>query len=616
MIGKGKKGDKKEEAKKNESKSKVVLAKHSVLKKVLVATLVILALTLTLGIGIASATTHVVNQTDPACTAGDAYYATIQAAVNAAGAGDIIIVCHEATAYQETVVVNKSDIVIKAHDGTKPVVSANGADDHVFNITDQRNVTLQGFEIRDARSTTQHVAGIYMTNTSDCNISDNFVTNISAIDSIWAFGIRLYSSNNNTFSSSTTVSYINASYANGIWLKSSNNNSFSSSTTVSYINATTGPAIGIYLWYSNNNSFGPSTTVSYVDATGPATGSADGIWLESSNNNSFNSSTTVSYINTTNRACGIRLWKSSEDNEFYDCTISDLTGGVGTSYGVCMLESSDNNTVSRAKIFRGAGPRIDYGVYMENCTWNSILDSEIRNNSHGVWVNQSDSNTIERNMIVNNTVTGTGVHLTAGSAYNEIHENCFYDNVPQAWDNGTGNNWTGNFWSDYAPPPPYLINGTADSEDGDPLQDCPLIGQPDLNITDKSEDRVNATHYNIIYTVCNIGNASAGGSNTTITIDSVDVLEDPAPPLGVGECYTNTVGPFECTAPSDTIKVCADNDDDVDESNEMNNCMENVLECVAPARVPALTPIGLIALVGLLSVVLAVSIRIRIRRKK
>lgn len=147
-------------------------------------------------------------------------------------------------------------------------------------------------------------------------------------------------------------------------------------------------------------------------------------------------------------------------------------------------------------------------------------------------------------------------------------------------------------------PQPYTLIVTG----GSPL------GQPDLVVTEKSEEWVNDTHYNVTYTVCNIGGAPAGESNTIITIDGVDVLEDPVPALGVDKCYTNIVGPFECTAPSDKIVVCADND-------EMNNCMENVLECPAPApaRVPALTPIGLIALVGLLSVITAMSIKTRKR---
>jgi len=126
------------------------------------AILVIFALTLTLGV--ASAATLVVNQTDPACTVSPEglYYGTIQAAVFAASSGDEIIVCPEGgNPYTETVDINVSNVIIRAYDNTKPVVSAlNNPNDHVFNITDQTNVTLQGFEIRDARGTTQDVAGI------------------------------------------------------------------------------------------------------------------------------------------------------------------------------------------------------------------------------------------------------------------------------------------------------------------------------------------------------------------------------------------------------------------------------------------------------------------------
>jgi hypothetical protein len=49
------------------------------------------------------------------------------------------------------------------------------------------------------------------------------------------------------------------------------------------------------------------------------------------------------------------------------------------------------------------------------------------------------------------------------------------NNEPQAWDDGTDNNWIGNYWS----PPPggssnYIIPGTTGSEDKDPLDECPV----------------------------------------------------------------------------------------------------------------------------------------------
>ena len=105
--------------------------------------------------------------------------------------------------------------------------------------------------------------------------------------------------------------------------------------------------------------------------------------------------------------------------------------------------------------------------------------------------------------------------------------------------------------------------------------------EPDLNVTGKFEEWVNATHFNINYTVCNIGTANAGACNTTIFINGTAVTEDPVPTLTAGESYTNTVGPFNCPCNQTlNITVCADNDDVVDESDEANNCRENELECL------------------------------------
>ncbi|HJH26919.1 MAG TPA: hypothetical protein C5S37_09170, partial [Methanophagales archaeon] len=110
-------------------------------------------------------------------------------------------------------------------------------------------------------------------------------------------------------------------------------------------------------------------------------------------------------------------------------------------------------------------------------------------------------------------------------------------------------------------------------------------GMPDLNVTEKSEEWVSIAEktYNVTYTVKNVGDAEAGASNTTITIDGVDVLEDQVPALAAGADYTNTVGPFTMSGENDTIKVCADNGEVVAESDEANNCMENEFEAQTPS---------------------------------
>ena len=74
---------------------------------------------------------------------------SIQAVINIANPGDTIIV-HNGT-YTENVVVNRSNITIRSANGSAvTIVQSNRTDRHVFNITDQKNVTLNGFTVRDA----------------------------------------------------------------------------------------------------------------------------------------------------------------------------------------------------------------------------------------------------------------------------------------------------------------------------------------------------------------------------------------------------------------------------------------------------------------------------------
>jgi len=115
------------------------------------------------------------------------------------------------------------------------------------------------------------------------------------------------------------------------------------------------------------------------------------------------------------------------------------------------------------------------GIAVFNSSGNEIQDGEIINCGQGILIASGSDNRIERNNIRDNTIAGTGILLESGAINTEIHENCFIDNVPQAWDDGRDNNWIGNYWS----PPPggqgnYIIPGAAGSEDKDPLDKCPM----------------------------------------------------------------------------------------------------------------------------------------------
>jgi parallel beta-helix repeat protein len=252
------------------------------------------------------------------------------------------------------------------------------------------------------------------------------------------------SSPNTMFNSSTTVSAINAAgTAFGIYLWYSSNAAFSSNAAVSDVNGN--QALGILVGLSDNTSFSSNTSVSSINAIEVALG----IILTGSHNNTFSSKHSVSYLNATDEVLGIFL-SGSDDNEFHNCTISNLTAGNET-YGVFMADASTNNTVS---------------------------DGEVRDTNHGIRVENSSNNTIQRNMIVNNTGGATGLNVTDGSDGNTIEQNCFIDNIPQARDDGSQNVWNGNYWSDYTGPGSYTIGGAAGSRDDNPLDDCPVEPTP------------------------------------------------------------------------------------------------------------------------------------------
>ena len=103
---------------------------------------------------------------------------------------------------------------------------------------------------------------------------------------------------------------------------------------------------------------------------------------------------------------------------------------------------------------------------------------------------------------------------------------------------------------------------------------------PDLTVTEKSEEWINLADgtYNVTCTVANIGTSGADASTTAIEIDGTVVTTDSVPALAIGESHTSTLGPFTLSGENDTIRVCADSDDNIIELDETNNCLENVLE--------------------------------------
>lgn len=152
-------------------------------------------LILSLGSGIGTADEIRVNSTQ-----------SIQAAVNNANSGDVIIV--EPGTYSENIRINIPNLVIRSESGNpeNTIIKANSNTANVF-YTIANNTTISGFEIESGET------GVYLARCSGCTVTNN-----KLLDN--KLGIYLSSSNYNKVSANTANS--NEKY--GIQLVSSEGN--------------------------------------------------------------------------------------------------------------------------------------------------------------------------------------------------------------------------------------------------------------------------------------------------------------------------------------------------------------------------------------------------------
>ena len=118
----------------------------------------------------------------------------------------------------------------------------------------------------------------------------------------------------------------------------------------------------------------------------------------------------------------------------------------------------------------------------------------------------------------------------------------------------------------------------------------PIPGGPDLEVQDVAIDWVTANStYTISFKICNIGNVSTNATCIGIHIDGAHIYD-----IGLAILYPNQctpplyAGSHEITGDSDTIIICADQCNLVDEGNEDNNCVETVFP--PPPATPTPTP--------------------------
>jgi parallel beta-helix repeat protein len=473
-------------------------------------------------------------------------YSTIQSAVNATNPGDTIIVHDTGTFpdYEENVDVGVNHLTIKEADGNNVTVKAANASDHVFNVT-ANYVTIKGLDIYGA--TGEYAGGICIgwrgISCHHCTIEN---CRCGWDDTHKNFhGIRLLFSDNNTLSGNTC----NSNDQLGIYLGTANYNTLSGNTcnfnnwsgirlTRSSYNELSGNTCNFNTWESGI-SLGPSwrpedpgdTMHNIISGNICNNNGNNGIGLFSSYIGSSHNNTVSDNTCSFNSGPGIVV-KDSDDNILSDNFCSNNECGI-------FLEGSNNNTISD----NTCSSNLEWGIELCESNDNTIMGNTIHDNGDGILVEDSTGNQIIGNSIERNGGGGplTGVHLTSGTTNTIISGNTFIDNKPyQAWDDGTGNTWEGNCWSDYTPPGPYSIDGGAGSTDSSPsvpVVSCDVSGA-ERNTFDLSEPVYcyagnlpdnTAVH---IYVVPNkawavgdpIGNdVSSDGVNTASTDDSGNI---------------------------------------------------------------------------------------------
>jgi len=295
----------------------------------------------------------------------------------------------------------------------------------------------------------------------DSSFTDTTISDIVGYDG--AAGI--YMDAENVSFDPTVIERVNASNGEAFGIFAEIIDSSFTDTTISDI-VGYDIAAGIYMLIAENISFDP-TVIERVNASN---GAAFGIIAEIIDS-SF-TDTTISDIVGYDIAAGIYML-IAENVSFDPTVIERVNASNGAAFGIfaAIIDSSFTDTT----ISDIAGNSTACGIYMYSAINVSFLTGELTNCGHGVWLVYGDNNRIEGFIIRDNTLFDTGVHLETDASNTTVCRNCFYNNVLQAWDNGTNNIWDGNFWEPEPGEPgdPYLIPGNAGSRDTAPLTYCP-----------------------------------------------------------------------------------------------------------------------------------------------
>jgi parallel beta-helix repeat protein len=286
---------------------------------------------------------------------GGGSYTTIQAGVDAATAGDTVLV--KQGTYNENVNINKK-LNLVGEGPTKSIINGTGTGDTVLVDADYVNVT--GLKITNSGSAATN-AGIYLGSQNYCNISNNNVTDNNGD------GIHIYNSNFNLIMNN--VFYKND--GDGIYVSQSDSNNFSNNS----IKEQNGD--GIYISYGMKNIFFNNTLKN-------------------------NSKLGIKLFNSGNNKCSSNDISHSKYGIFIDYSsgniVSDNAINSNSRYGILHMYGHNNSIFNNV-----INSNSDDGIYLYMSTNNNVSNNVINSNKYdGIYLSNSNNNIISNNSVESN----------------------------------------------------------------------------------------------------------------------------------------------------------------------------------------------------------------------
>ena len=459
-------------------------------------------------------------------------FPTIQEAVNSAAEGSTISV--RPGVYNESITISTSQLKIMGNSADSTVITGPGSSHTVQLARGANNITVSGFTIEGTNEgpwSGIHIRSLYNT------IENNIVTGHH-------YGIHIYDSIFNTLSNNSLQENL---YNLAVWglylphfihdIDTSNQIEgkpvyyVTSQTNTAYVQSSIGylalvncsnisaedlelsdNQCGLLLAYTDNCTISRAKAAHNEYGLYMVCSNRNVITQSEFNNNSWGT-VTISVSNNTfasntisgNKNDGIRLSHSypllskySEQNKIASNNISANGNGV-------YLEASQTNTVNGNMV----NSNLQDGIVLDESTQNTVSGNTVWNNSRGVRIYTSSSNILYNNNFINNTVQADIYPFTTSA-------NNWNKNYPSG-----GNFWTDHEGKDTRRGPhqnltgPDAIGDTAYTIDQDNQDSYPLMGVfSSFNVTSELQ----------IQTICNstITGFDFNGTAIILNVESGD----------------------------------------------------------------------------------------------